>query len=226
MLFKKRIPEEEKSLTKEFLEAYDRYAYQRRLHIEDFYERVVHSFKNDTLLEVNSGWGYTAIEILKRGPFLNLVALVEADPVMDQARKKIYREGLVERITLVKGQNQDMPFENNSFEGVISTNAFHSWSSPSLIVREMLRVVKPGGLVLMIDLRRNADEAIAEYLVREMKKNQTPDGLYAFDTFVKAWRSSYVRKEVAKIMKAAGAHDFEITEEGPMTQTIQIRKWG
>ena len=76
----------------------------------------------------------------------------------------------------------------------------------------------------MIDLRRDSDEVIVEYLVREMKKDQTPGGIYALETFVKAWRSSYVREEVEKILKAAAICMFEITQEGPMTRTIKIRK--
>lgn len=55
-------------------------------------------------------------------------------------------------IHAVVGTAEAMPFERDSFDGIVVTDAFHHFRDQAGAVREFARVVKPGGCVLIVEL--------------------------------------------------------------------------
>lgn len=45
-----------------------------------------------------------------------------------------------------------LPFSSNSFDSVLSTEAFHHYESQSKALQEMIRVTKKGGKVIVVDI--------------------------------------------------------------------------
>jgi ubiquinone/menaquinone biosynthesis C-methylase UbiE len=71
-------------------------------------------------------------------------------------------EGVADRIELVTGDARSLPFQENSFDAVLSNLALHNISDTegrAQAVREIARVVKPGGIVRLSDFRHTADYA-------------------------------------------------------------------
>lgn len=52
----------------------------------------------------------------------------------------------------VLGVAQDMPFDDGAFDALVVTDAFHHFSSQDAAVREMRRVVRCGGAVLVLEI--------------------------------------------------------------------------
>jgi ubiquinone/menaquinone biosynthesis C-methylase UbiE len=81
----------------------------------------------------------------------------------------------------VLGDAASMPFEDGVFDAVLVSDALHHFVDPLVAVREMSRVVRPGGgvLVLEIDPERRGARSIAlvERLVGEPGNFLTPRGL-------------------------------------------------
>ncbi len=48
-----------------------------------------------------------------------------------------------------------MPFESETFDFLLCRAAFKNFTEPLQALREMCRVLKPGGRALIIDLRRD-----------------------------------------------------------------------
>ena len=53
--------------------------------------------------------------------------------------------------TFVTGKAQALPFCSSSFDTVISCNTFHYWRSPEVCLAEALRVLRPGGTLVITD---------------------------------------------------------------------------
>jgi arsenite methyltransferase len=76
------------------------------------------------------------------------------DPNTTRANAKA--EGVEERIELVTGDMCEMPFEDVSFDVVVSSLAIHNVPSAEgrdKAVREIARVLRPGGRALLADFR-------------------------------------------------------------------------
>jgi ubiquinone/menaquinone biosynthesis C-methylase UbiE len=71
-------------------------------------------------------------------------------------------ENVADRVELIDGDARTLPFTDNSFDAVISSWALHNIYDPAgreTAVREIVRVLKPGGHVLMIDIRHTEEYA-------------------------------------------------------------------
>lgn len=97
------------------------------------------------VLDLGCGTGTLSIMIKSLYPGLELIGL-DGDPqVLDIARKKASAEHVA--ITWDLGMAYDLPFENNSFDRVISSLMFHHLTTENkhLAFKEVHRILKPGG---------------------------------------------------------------------------------
>ena len=103
------------------------------------------------VLDVCSGLGgparYVAFRLGCRVSGLDLTASrVEA------ARRLTARVGLTDRVEFVQGDATRMPFPNQSYDRVFGQEAWVHIEDKTTLVREIHRVLKPGGLVAFTDI--------------------------------------------------------------------------
>jgi arsenite methyltransferase len=71
-------------------------------------------------------------------------------------------ENVADRVELIDGDARKLPFDENSFDVVLSSWALHNIPDRvgrDTAIREIVRVLKPGGHVVIIDIRHTADYA-------------------------------------------------------------------
>jgi ubiquinone/menaquinone biosynthesis C-methylase UbiE len=112
------------------------------------------------------------------------------------------------------GSASDMPFEESRFDFLFCRAAFKNFSEPERALREMYRVLKPGGRALIVDLRRDAPlESINQEVARM--------GL----GFLDAWstrltfrfmllRRAYTRSDFEQLLSKTEFHTDRIEETG------------
>nr|WP_192704979.1 demethylmenaquinone methyltransferase [Paenibacillus sp. OAS669] len=83
-----------------------------------------------------------------------MVGLDFSQNMLDFGGKKVREAGLDKQITLVRGNAMELPFEDNSFD--YATIGFALRNVPDLVkvIEEMQRVVKPGGMVVSLELSK------------------------------------------------------------------------
>lgn len=59
---------------------------------------------------------------------------------------------------LRRGDATEMPFDDAEFDFVVSGGSLHHWSKPIKVFDEIYRVLRPGKLALVSDLRRDASK--------------------------------------------------------------------
>lgn len=98
------------------------------------------------VLEIGCGVGITACYLAKKiGCVLTSIDLNEQ--MIEWAKKRAEREGLADRITFRPANAQDLPFEDDSFDAVISESVTAFATDKPKAVSEYKRVLKPGGCV-------------------------------------------------------------------------------
>lgn len=75
---------------------------------------------------------------------------VASEPGSDMLRLAGAKER-PEKIRLVQSCAEQLPFKNNSFDAAFATLVFCSVSKPEAAFSELRRVVKPGGIVLLLE---------------------------------------------------------------------------
>jgi ubiquinone/menaquinone biosynthesis C-methylase UbiE len=107
------------------------------------------------VLDVGTGTGLLAIEFATRLPGVEVTGLDLSDVVLELARDHVREREVPLRVQFQKGDAEDMPFEDDAFDLVISSNTLHLVENPIRVFNEIQRVLKPQGAFLISDLRRS-----------------------------------------------------------------------
>jgi ubiquinone/menaquinone biosynthesis C-methylase UbiE len=101
------------------------------------------------VLEVGAGSGAMAAEVLARYPAVTHLTVTDVDPAMvDVAATRL--EG--ERVTTQQADATDLPFDDDSFDVVLSWVMLHHTVRWRDALAEAVRVLKPGGRLVGYDL--------------------------------------------------------------------------
>jgi len=97
---------------------------------------------------LNAGSGPASLAIaLAQITELNIVSLDKQCNMTDIARTNIAEAGLSGRITTVTSEVCHTPFDDNYFDLIVSRGSVFFWENQSDGLREMYRVLKPGGVI-------------------------------------------------------------------------------
>jgi demethylmenaquinone methyltransferase/2-methoxy-6-polyprenyl-1,4-benzoquinol methylase len=113
--------------------------------------RAVAPSAEDRVLDVATGTGMVA-EALVRSGGCSVVALDQSDQMLARARQRVAADrSLSGRITLVHGQAEELPYADGEFDALTFTYLLRYVDDPAATLRELARVVKPGGRIASLD---------------------------------------------------------------------------
>jgi ubiquinone/menaquinone biosynthesis C-methylase UbiE len=94
-------------------------------------------------------------------PFVKTITCLDATPAMlEVGKKEAAKQGLT-NMRFVNGYVEEMPFEEGSFDIVLTRLAFHHFTEMEKPFSEMNRVLKTGGQLVIIDMQA-ATEALRD----------------------------------------------------------------
>ncbi|HZR24421.1 MAG TPA: bifunctional demethylmenaquinone methyltransferase/2-methoxy-6-polyprenyl-1,4-benzoquinol methylase UbiE [Vicinamibacterales bacterium] len=106
----------------------------------------------ETVLDVCTGTGDLAIEAMQAAPSAARVVGVDfAGAMLAIGHDKLRRAGAVERITLLRGDAMRIPLADRSVDGVTVGFGIRNVADVPAACREMLRVLKPGGRIAILE---------------------------------------------------------------------------
>jgi ubiquinone/menaquinone biosynthesis C-methylase UbiE len=121
---------------------------------------------DDTVLDVACGGGLVVCAFAKTVRHSTGIDLTPA--MLEQARKNQAAQGL-SNVTWKQGDVLPLPFPDASFSIVTSRFAFHHFLDPLAVLKEMKRVAKPGGKVMVVDSAPAPDKADAFNRVEKLR---------------------------------------------------------
>jgi demethylmenaquinone methyltransferase/2-methoxy-6-polyprenyl-1,4-benzoquinol methylase len=171
------------------------------------------------VLDLATGTADLAIEIARMHPGATVIGLDPSREMLAIAQRKLTRRGLTARVTLMRGDAQHLPYRNCEMDA--ATIAFGIRNVPDRIaaLREMARVVRPGGRVAVLELgepRRGLLARAARFHTRHVvpRLGALLSGAREYrylQCSIAAFPSS---TEFAAVMEAAGLH---VVEVAPLT---------
>ena len=130
--------------------------------------------KQDIILEVAAG---TCACGRSFAPFARTVVCLDATlPMLTVGKERADRD-CMNNMIFIKGYAEELPFLNDNFNIVFSRLAFHHFTDPNVVFSEMVRVLRPGGKLVLIDMEaadeelRTAEDKIETQRDQKNKKN-------------------------------------------------------
>lgn len=104
----------------------------------------------DVILDVASGTAGVAIALARRTN-AKIVGADLTEQMLRRGQRNVAAADLSERITLVTGRAEQLPFPDASFDALTFTYLLRYVDDPQATLAELGRVVKPGGLVASLE---------------------------------------------------------------------------
>ena len=159
----------------------------------------------DSVLEIAPGAGYLSIELSKLGNYRITGMDISKDLVEICTRNSI-EAGV--QINFQQGNVSNMPFQSNVFNFIICVFAFKNFKEPLKALKEMHRVLKPGGIALLMDLNRKASMGVT----KKVAENMGLKGLKAYIAGAIQRSGAYSRIEFESFISQTEFKDNEIKD--------------
>jgi ubiquinone/menaquinone biosynthesis C-methylase UbiE len=157
----------------------------------------------DAVLEIAPGAGYLSIELSRLGKYKITGMDISKDMVEICTRNAI---GAGFEIDFRQGNVSAMPFDANIFNFTICVLAFKNFKQPLSALREMHRVLKPGGTALIMDLNSQATMKAT----KRVAENMGLKGLKAYIAGAIQRSGAYSRNEFETFIAQSEFRDYEI----------------
>jgi demethylmenaquinone methyltransferase/2-methoxy-6-polyprenyl-1,4-benzoquinol methylase len=131
---------------------YDRYANVLSFGQDPRWRRFLVSRVPDDaqrVLDVATGTAAVAIELARAAPQRTVVGVDQSEEMLAAGRARVAGAGLESRIDLRAGRAEELPFADGEFDALTFTYLLRYVDDPAATMRELARVVKPGGTIAM-----------------------------------------------------------------------------
>ena len=102
------------------------------------------------VLDVATGTAAVAVELVRRHG-CSVVGLDQSPEMLAQARLRVERAGLADRIDLVEGRAETLPFADREFDALTFTYLLRYVDDPGGTLAGLARVVRPGGTIASLE---------------------------------------------------------------------------
>lgn len=133
---------------------------------------ALHVQANSTILDLGTGTGYVSLEIAKRFKSIKVIGLDIVEKALQANRDKAEKQG-INNISFISYDGMSFPFEDNFFDIIVTRYALHHFPKIEHTFKELARVIKNGGQLLIADPTPNEND-ITRFVDAYMKMK--PDG--------------------------------------------------
>jgi len=146
--------------TFENIQQAQKYSEKTAKQLERISKSFVHMIKrmgvtSGRVLDIGTGSGTLAIGLCKEIPNISATGLDISNLILTFAQENAEKNNLSSRVTFIEGNAEEMLFEDNSFDLIVSSNTLHLIENPLKMFNEMERVLKSEGKFFISDFKRN-----------------------------------------------------------------------
>jgi ubiquinone/menaquinone biosynthesis C-methylase UbiE len=160
------------------------------------------------ILDVGTRVGLIVLKMLWQNENFYAIGMDASASLIDRARETAQAWGLGDRAFFQVGDARKMRLKTAYFDIVISDSTLHVFNDPLSVLREINRVLKPKGALLIRDLQRPSR-------IQMQRKIQTYCNLYG-DRLrphgETALRAAFTRSELEDLVRASGLERVHVSE--------------
>ncbi len=122
--------------------------------------RLLKKDKPQLILDIATGTGDMALMAYKMLKPAKIVGIDISAQMLEVGRKKIEKEGLGDKIELQGGDSETINFAENTFDAVMAAFGVRNFENLEKGLTEMLRVLKPGGQLVILEFSTPKRKAV------------------------------------------------------------------
>ena len=112
--------------------------------------KMLQPYQPETVLDIATGTGDFAVEALKLNP-KKVIGLDISPGMLEVGRKKMVRKKVDDRVEMVLGDSEALPFETDSIGAVTVGFGARNFEHLEVGLGEILRVLKPGAAAVILE---------------------------------------------------------------------------
>lgn len=156
---------------------------------------------DDDVLEIGFGGGAALARVLSRTRG-RVTGIEISEPMLRRARRRFRREIQDGRLEIRHASVDEIPYGDSGFDRVMTVNTIYFWPDPPTALREIARVLRPGGrLVVATAAREEMD-----------KRSFTEHGFRKF-----------TEEELGRLLETAGFAAVTVERDGPRVLTSGVK---
>ncbi len=111
------------------------------------------SYKSPYILDVATGTGDLAFAAMRLNPS-KISGIDISRKMLEIGKEKVKRKGYTDKIELIYGDSENIPFDDNVFDVVMVAFGVRNFSDPLKGLSEMKRVVRNGGMIMVLEFSK------------------------------------------------------------------------
>jgi ubiquinone/menaquinone biosynthesis C-methylase UbiE len=127
-----------------------------------------------TMVDLGCGPGDIPVRFARALPGFTITAVDGSEPMIALARQAVKAAGVEARVHPRCARLPMLPLPLQSFDAVVSNSLAHHMPDPHLFWNELVRLGKPGAVVLVMDLFRPESPERAREIVEQYSGNEAP----------------------------------------------------
>lgn len=114
---------------------------------------ISRNYESPLILDVATGTGDLAIAAMKIHP-KRISGIDISQKMLEIGREKIQKSGYGDKIELIYGDSETLPFDNKLFDVAMVAFGVRNFSNPLKGLMEMKRVVRDGGMIMVLEFSK------------------------------------------------------------------------
>jgi ubiquinone/menaquinone biosynthesis C-methylase UbiE len=179
---------------------------------DDFVKRALNlGVESGMVLDVGARVGLISLKILWQSENFYTIGIDNSAAMIEQARETATAWELGERAFFQVGDARRMRFKNAYFDLVVSDLSLHRFDDAVAVLKEISRVLKPTGAVLIRDFRRPSRFSMAGHIQQQAARWTAA----MRPQLEAAIRAAYTRPELLQAVRESGLSRMQMVETDP-----------
>jgi ubiquinone/menaquinone biosynthesis C-methylase UbiE len=153
------------------------------------------------VLDIGCGPADVPVRLVRAHPTIRITAIDGSAAMLELAQKAVEGARLQKRIATVQGYIPGLPFDEHSFDAVLSKDLLHHLPDPMVLWSEARRLGRRGAAVYVMDLFRPASTDAARAIVETVAGNEHP---ILKEDFYNSLCAAFTVEEVRSQVRQAG----------------------
>jgi len=185
---------------------------------DDFVQHALRlGLEGGMILDVGTRVGLIPLKILWQNENFYAIGMDSSSALIDRARETATAWGLGDRAFFQVGDARKMRLKTAYFDLVVSDSTLHAFDDPLSVLREINRVLKPKGGLLLRDLQRPPRLKMKQ----RIQDHSTHYGTRLRNHIETALRAAFTRDEIEGLVSASGLDRVEFVQTDDQHFMIQ-----